>query len=118
LADRSSGYCGNRWVIGVQFEPYELFFVPMKGGMIEYIYRNCPETISREVDLKSDFANCLFRVWWTLVIFNHPKELYGKNIELPENGLALLDLFLYDRPACRIYALQKRDRKCGDPSSF
>jgi hypothetical protein len=23
------------WGIGVQFEPYELFFVPMNGGMIQ-----------------------------------------------------------------------------------
>jgi hypothetical protein len=69
-------------IIDVQLEPYELFFVRMNGGMIEYISRNQPEMISREVDLKSSFANYLSQVWWTLVSFNHPKELYGKNIEL------------------------------------
>jgi hypothetical protein len=75
-------------IVAVQLEPYELFFVPMNGGMIEYIYRNWPETISREVDLKSGFADCLFLVWWALVTFNHPKELMAKRLRC-EKGLAL-----------------------------
>ncbi len=67
-------------IIDVRLEPYELLWARLNDGVAAYIKANRPEMISREVTIKSSFVGLLGKLWWEVITFNHPKELFAKNL--------------------------------------